>query len=891
MPLVTTPYGDQVLLPDEYSQVDPTAVPGAVVPGTPMPSGPSDPGYQAPQSVQSMIAPTPQGGPLGGPAGAAPAPLQIGQTAGANSLPPALDAGDATQTAIGMVHRMWDLPLPASVGGDAARSPTGDPSRLPPSLQASLSGTAPHVDAATSANGQSLDALAVRAYNGDVAAQLEIAKRAKDGDAHAMTLQAASGVFSPNHNRVDPALSIPQQSAINEHQEANRVQSAADEKQAQAGLAAQATYNQAQEDQIAKRNAIFDAKQQHEALWNAKIDTAAREANDYKIDPLGGITTGEKAGWLIGMALSGIGLSMMGKGDAPNPVIGMIEQHIKDGVARQMDQRNQLRQKVTDLKDSRGRALQGDDDQLSQQLVLQAQETQRFSNKVKLAAAASAVPTVKARAVAMDADLQQRTADLYQQAKAVAWDQKFKETSQKIEQQQADTARSHVGLGYAQLGEETRAHKATEGLTARGQDLTLAGKEDALAAKAAAAKGVAELGIRDPATGDYLATPKQKELKARADELRAAAAATQDPIKQQTLNANADSYDDAAQKAVYRVGQKEQQPKTQDIVNNAQTVVDQVSEINRALASDPGVTDVATRARIKSAYQTLKLTLGKTEGARVNEAAQSILDDIVNVDPGDWTTAVKDKFHDEYGNISASLNTYKNTVVNQAKNHLRGALGPTDWQPRELQVNDKGLAPIDEVQQSKTPLEAAEGKEPGTAMKVINGATSWIAGVAPGTKARKEAQEAENQGSPTGLSMSGERDEKGFEKYGGQQQQVDGMIVRARKGGPASADYQMLVQMALDTRKPSLAAGVRGTLRGDAPDIYNDVLKQLPPEQQQAAQVVDTLASHFTPVKQLVDGVLAGDTRAAEELSRRAAAGDGEALRGVQLLAAMKQGH
>lgn len=654
MPLVRTPYGQDVLLPDDYSQpADPATLPGAVVPGAPMPSGPGDAGYQPPQSVMGAIAPDAPPGPLGAPAGAGP--LQIGQSAPPSSpmpgpqavLPPGVSPGPSPPppppTVAGAIDKINGIVPPKPAGAPAA-----------PGLPSLAQTTAMGVDALRDQQAANTDATDAQAKAADAANEAR-----KAGYAEADRLQQ-------------------QQNA----QQAERM----------------------------KQRATIDAH----------LQQMQKDADDYKIDPNGGVGLGERAGSLVGAALSGIGLSMMGKGDAPNPVIQMIEQHIKDGVARQMDQRAQLQKRADRGVDQLDRFDHFSSDLNAQSAAMTAQALQRTARQVELASGQYASADIRANGKKAAADLNAKAAELYQQAGNVAFDRADKDAQRKIAQQNASTSASSVYLADKRAKEaaaETARHnQAEEGLAARGQDLTLQSKEDALAAKRDATRAKSIDNARDYGIADAEGNPfYQPEGVAKlndASQLETKAAATTDgKARAQLLQQAADLRDDAKANDTW-TADKESAPKLRGQLAATQTTVEKIHKL-RTMMDENGISDIRGNAAASALFNEVKAGLGKSVGARYNESTQDQLDKMIGGDPGTafgvFDDAAFGRYKARLDEISADLQ--QQAQVEARRNHYRGpksVIADPAAPERTPQAQDEKA-----ILSSKTNEEDAQDAQPG----------------------------------------------------------------------------------------------------------------------------------------------------------------------------------
>lgn len=144
-------------------------------------------------------------------------------------------------------------------------------------------------------------------------------------------------------------------------------QQAATQQQADAiGMETQVAQAQAEDAYGIQQQAEDDLKANQESLQRqqqesdriradkqAAVDGIVREVDNYKVDHdryWGDAGTGKKVGWLVAMAMSGIGDALQHK-SGPNPVIGMLEKTIDADVRAQLMRRDELAAKLGRAKD------------------------------------------------------------------------------------------------------------------------------------------------------------------------------------------------------------------------------------------------------------------------------------------------------------------------------------------------------------------------------------------------------------------------------------------------------------------------------------------------------------------------------------------------------------
>ena len=248
----------------------------------------------------------------------------------------------------------------------------------------------------------------------------------------------------------------------------------------------------------ADQKAFQDKAEAIRADKSAAVDAAYREVDNFKVDQnkyWSDASTGKKIGWIISMALSGLGDALQHK-NGPNPVIEMLNATAAQSVQAQMDQRAQLEKKA-------GRA-QGQVDEWdrfsankdAQAAARLGQAQTLLAQQVQTAAAKYGSQEAVANGQKVAAELQKSAADNKEKAAEFA-------LNHEIQKQQLAVSRGQLGVAQAGQAEATRHNMAVEDFTEQ-QRVTEANK----AAKAGNAKLAEEINKR--AIGGEVTVTKDK---------------------------------------------------------------------------------------------------------------------------------------------------------------------------------------------------------------------------------------------------------------------------------------------------------------------------------------------------------------------------------------------
>lgn len=240
--------------------------------------------------------------------------------------------------------------------------------------------------------------------------------------------------------------------ALGAQNDANRAAMEVQQQEAREKYAAMA---KAQEDAQAISAEQERIRAEREKQRQAKVEQAERLATDvdnFKIhDPgiWGDKSTANSVGRIIAMAMTGIGMALMGRGHEQNPVIAMFDEQAKRSVQLQMDQRAQLEKRA-------GRAERGLDsfDRFSESADAQynARIARAYEYGIRqgdLVAAKFGDKKAEANWKAQRAELLAKQAEYNAKAAATAhdWD---------MQKQQVALQRSQVSQGWSRIAEDKR---------------------------------------------------------------------------------------------------------------------------------------------------------------------------------------------------------------------------------------------------------------------------------------------------------------------------------------------------------------------------------------------------------------------------------------------------
>jgi hypothetical protein len=431
-----------------------------------------------------------------------------------------------------------------------------------------------------------------------------------------------------------------------------------------------------------ERRAVAEDKQR-------TVDALAKQAEDYKFDHgrfWSNSSTGQKIGWLVSVALSGIG-DAFNHVNRPNPVLEMLQQRIKQDVDEQFAARDQLRQKAANAEHSLDRYNTLTKDIAAQKSAAMGQAQILVGKQMELAALKQADPQLQAAGMAKAAAFKQAGYNSLQEAQQRAVDNKFKE-------QQLSLSRGQLGLGYAQLNQSARFHQDELDEKKREFDLRLAeAAEKARAAgdekSAKLAEAQAKDGIYDARTARPLVQPEGKPLLDQADKLDLAAEKATDPAQQQQLRAQAAAK--RAEAATQHGFRSPEAKELREVISAGQTVVDVLAETRKAVEAGPSSFDREQWADIKARFKAAKIRYAESLGVKPGPKEMEALDDIFGGDPAKMTDRWANK-----GKMVAAVSALERDVIGATTTKLKAYGYRGDWMPSnnagvEKPVNLSGM--------------------------------------------------------------------------------------------------------------------------------------------------------------------------------------------------------
>lgn len=217
-------------------------------------------------------------------------------------------------------------------------------------------------------------------------------------------------------------LSIDQQMTANQAklEQATQEEKTAVNAQTQAKVGEAADAYQAEQTYAAKEADLMqqaakqrDDRAQYEALAHRSTMDRMKALDDYKIDQnkyWDSMGVGNKIGWFIAMALSGVGNALSGKGNEPNAVIGMLQAKMKQSILAQQDQRDQLEKQYGRAKDEEQSVSLREARKAADNAAAQTDATKMLKIAVDLGTAKAADPIQRANGAKESAGLSRQLA-------------------------------------------------------------------------------------------------------------------------------------------------------------------------------------------------------------------------------------------------------------------------------------------------------------------------------------------------------------------------------------------------------------------------------------------------------------------------------------------------
>lgn len=606
---------------------------------------------------------------------------------------------------------------------------------------------------------------------------------------------------------------------------------------------------QAKADEIDKeRAALQQETQQVHNQKQAYVDATLKEVDGYKVDQnkyWKDLGVGDKIGWGIGMALSGLGNAFLGArnpqmGAAENPVIKMMRDKIHESIVAQMDERDQLKEKYGRAEHALDRYDQFSKDRSAQIDLKMAQADRMLANQLMLTAAKFKDPKIAANAQVEAAKLMQSSTDKARQAAEFA-------AGYEIQKKQAATAayNASISAGHLQIAKDTyKQEYGPNGLKQQALDLKAAA--DARKALEDKKKAAKDMGVYNPITGKGLMTEEGKRLTAQADALEARA--KENPAIAPAALAKAAELRDAASAEVAIITDAPDRRKVIDGLAHAQELTDTLHEMAAFLRKDPDLTDREGWAALKTKYGASIGGYAEFIGARASSPEfKALTNHVLDYDADSMYDRMFRK-----GPGAASIDTLVHSIKGGVDKTLR-ARGITDgWTPSVPES-----AP---TITGKTAEDSASSGEPSILQRIGGRIISPTGGYDSfGIPAERRDAALANTFAKTGIdsqlspedtnkvaSIAAQADQSG----GANREKLVGQLVALISAGAPSGD-SATADPNLSARTPRnevIAASVLNLVRDHNPGVYNDILDRLPPAQAEQIRQWDAIRQSMNPL-------------------------------------------
>ncbi len=576
--------------------------------------------------------------------------------------------------------------------------------------------------------------------------------------------------------------------------------------------------------------------------YNAQIEKYANTKIDRSVD--------HPVLAAIAVALGGLGSAM--KNESNNPALDMLMKVIDRKVAGQMqdlgkqkEANGMLHDQIADMKT----------DMTSKSALydkMMAAELARSQRQILEVTARSNSDIVKANGAVMNSEIEKKKAELT----GSAVDKQHTEDRQDVlDKQKVADDRAHIAIGWAgvqaqkdTLAQSKQEHADSLAELKRQHDLEYQAKIDAAlargdSAKAKKAEDVAKLGVWNPQTGKPLLSATGKKMVEQADQLEADARSAKPDAAQKMREQAKALRDDSTVTGAATAPDAETARELRPKMAAAQTLQDLATEARNFLKNDPGMTNREGWAALKTKFGMMEANLAEVAGAKFSSReAEAIKNDILNYEPDDFMN----RRESQIKKAVSSLDALDSSIKTGMDSHLKAAGIADGWVPD----SPKGVEEL----KGSTHAEVVGDATPGFLSRVTD--PSGLAGTS-----RQMSAENEGTTGPLGLSKQDTTT-------------VNNMIAAAGKGNDAqrSKVVSTLASYAQSSR-PGMGEAILSTLRA-TPDVYKEVLAQLPPDKRQQAQQLDAVAAGATPLGVVQQAAVAGDQSSRDELFRRAMSGD-----------------
>ena len=334
-------------------------------------------------------------------------------------------------------------------------------------------------------------------------------------------------------------------------------------------------------------------------------------------------------------------------------------------------------------------------------------------------------------------------------------------------------------------------------------------------------------GIYDPRNGKALVMPEGQPLLDKADRLEYAANHAGDPTASATLLAQAADLHAVRQPRAKYGFRTPQAEATKASLEATQTFVDTARQIKDLLDSDPGFTDRAAWQTAKTAYELAKTDLIAAKGLKASSREMEAFDGVMGTIrrstlPG---LVALESCKLQSTTASASVQPPSETCSMRKASGLPRVkrYGRLHRQPRTY--SSSRIEPLQSRRCSPEPIlsPSIAGVKVLTKL-ILPGVDKQIDDANIGNPG-KQAEEAADL-TPTGLSKKDDTAERS--------------LIRDYETAPKSlkgddSKAQILThftQIVSNTNRPELASAVLGLLKGEDPELYQQVVSSLPRERQ-----------------------------------------------------------
>jgi len=580
--------------------------------------------------------------------------------------------------------------------------------------------------------------------------------------------------------------------------------------------------------------------------------------------------------WIMA-GISSLGDALQHK-SGPNQAVQMILDAVDKHVGLQLKEKESLKEGIGFARDRLGNLRQRYGDWKDAASVEKSIILEQIADRVDATAKKFGGQDALLRGAEMANQIRMKAADQRAEAAEKMWGRKFQERTARNAERQTAIAGGHLALANRTFEYGKEHDKVEDMLNAARLDAAVNAQR--AAGNDAAAKELQDLrkeneqrGVNDVVTGNPILQPEGAKMMAQADALDAQAKELAGDHwapagKADQLHAQAEALRGEAQiRHQWRVTGAGNSDKLIEQLGSTQTALSLIDDIKQ---QSPGTGKAwlgksAAEKNIAAKAQALTLILKDAfNTGTLDKGSQEALDKLTGGDPTkltvDTVTTWLGNASDTSGALDATADALMKRAVTSAK--LRGYKGDaralfqrTDYKKAEDTPQEQSFKAIT---QEKTPLERAETIDKARAGRSTLGRIGerLFYPFGGGPTSSDAAREAEDSGTVYGLSNK-------------QQADVKQLVSEYKLGGvEAPAAAQKLIDLASKGDRASLASGVRGYLRDNAPDL----LQQLGPL---------SIPVGKQDAESLYVGAKQGSAEAKSELLKRQRAGDKDAARAI----------